>query len=196
MRIEVLSPPTDVTALGFRRWFRSSVEAIGCDLTGAALTLVLLLPRAISNAFPPAVLNGFLEDVVADSEAVIGLETVEVDEALSGEELSAVLKDLSAERGTTRDDWPNQTYGYATETNELEPPSDLPSAGLVCLVANITPVNVDLVSQKARRTLPLGSWFCAVSLGSAPVVLGPFAARDQAIECGRKAGAIRFKEGR
>jgi hypothetical protein len=84
-------------------------------------------------------------------------------------------------------------FGYNCSRNDGESPFDIPTAGLVCIVSNVTPGNQEVLCQKTRLDCQIGDWLISCAGRETPITHGPFKTADQVFGFARtKLNAIRF----
>jgi hypothetical protein len=95
--------------------------------------------------------------------------------------------------------WPTEVsdleryFGYNCSRNDGESPFDIPTAGLVCIVANVTPENREVLRQKTRLDCRIGDWLISCAGRETPITHGPFKTADQVFGFARaKLNAVRF----
>lgn len=96
------------------------------------------------------------------------------------------------------ENWPTQFWGYVdvntSKANEylLEEDKD----GMVCMVSNITSMNIEPVSESTGIEFEIDDWFFSVGAHENTTVYGPFENEGIAMEEASKlTGAERFRGG-
>ena len=87
-----------------------------------------------------------------------------------------------------------QFFGYSTPASPGESPFDLPELGLVCMVSNIAPCNLEPIRFETGIPFELGQWFVSEGSHESTKVHGPFADEQECFEFAKaNCRAIRFK---
>ncbi len=87
-----------------------------------------------------------------------------------------------------------QFFGYSTPASPGESPFDLPELGLVCMVSNIAPCNMEPIRAETGIPFELGQWFVSEGSHASTKVHGPFVDEQQSFEFAKAhCRAIRFK---
>lgn len=87
-----------------------------------------------------------------------------------------------------------QFFGYSTSAAPGESPFELPELGLVCMVSNIAPCNLEPIKAETGIAFELGDWFVSEGSHDATKVHGPFSDEHECFEFAKaNCGAVRFK---
>ena len=88
---------------------------------------------------------------------------------------------------------PEQFFGYNRERRPDESPFEISEDGLVCMVARITPENLEAAIRETGKDFKPGQWFCSTGAHSETVVHGPFDTSDSAFSFAHdNHGVVRF----
>lgn len=89
--------------------------------------------------------------------------------------------------------FPKQFFGFNRECRPDESPFDLSEDGLVCMVSELTALNLDDMKKSTNKDWEVGQWFCSTGAHENTVTHGPFESVEDAFDFAQsKFGSIRF----
>lgn len=210
IRISLLNPGSEVTALKLRGWLHKEAEQIQ-SAAGPDDNVILrvYLTKRVRYGFTLQKIDSLIQSVVDKYPNILRIILILVDQPLSLEEMKQEAEDANAELeemvlgaaalSKAMAKRPEevgliQYFGYSTDAAEGESAFDFPEAGLVCMVSNITPHNREPISGQTGRAFELDQWFVSEGGHEETRVHGPFINDGEAMSFAREnCRAIRFK---
>lgn len=100
----------------------------------------------------------------------------------------AMLTDLD-------DGEPIQYFGYDRVFPETVPPYELPEEGLLCMISEVVPDNVEDIRNESGKHFEIGDWWVSANESDGTVrIRGPFSSEEEALEIGRQEfGVISYR---
>lgn len=205
LRICLLNPTEDITALKLRGWLQAEAAKIDDqDSKDDHILLRLFLAKRVRYGFTPQKLDALLQGIVDKYPNIESIQLVEVEHPLTLDQMreeAEIAQEELNEMGSSLDDDFDPVaeglvryFGYSTEGGEDESPFDIPEQGMVCMVSNIIERNREPVSQQTGRDFVVGQWFVSEGGCDTVVVHGPFEAETEALDfAAKQCKAIRFK---
>ncbi|MBW7567811.1 hypothetical protein KIF53_15500 [Chromobacterium subtsugae] len=191
LRICLLNPAEDISALKLRGWLQSEVAKIDQQASNGDLVLLrLYLTQPVRFGFAPQKLGVLLQSIVDKYSNIHSIELVEVKRPLTIEEMQ---KEAEAAQKELEDfeDWHSENeefdsqaeglvryFGFRADQGEGEPPH--------CMISNIIEQNREPVSQHAGTEFSLGQWFVSEGAHEQSIVHGPFDTESVALDFAHK----------
>lgn len=203
-RVSILNPPASVTALKFKSWLRRELQDISQTAGSNQFLLVrLYVPKSIYWVVGEKEVDRILRKTLNEGSAIQDIELRLTDQPLTLEEMDVAIREAQAELRSLEevatamdrsDEWPEQWWGYDRPAAPGDDRLTISIEGMVCMVSNITPVNVDGVRASSGMDFKNGDWFVSANSHQNAKVSGPFKTVEDAFDFGRhEYRAIRYK---
>ena len=210
LRITILNPTEDISALKLRGWLQAEAEQIDAITGDDDFVIIrLFLMERVRYGFTQKKLDAILQGVTDKFPSIyrvelflvkqpLTMEQMQEEAAQANADLDEMAKQSAAISGSVNlypeEEGLIQFFGYSTEAAQNESPFDLPEEGLVCMVSNITEFNRTPINNQTGRQFELDQWFVSEGTHEETTVHGPFVDQSIALNFAREhCKAIRFK---